>query len=39
MNIFLSDFLNYVKTLRNMLEDFTLDQFKSDCEQCSKWKF
>ena len=27
-NIFLSDFLNYVKTLKNMLEDLTLDQFK-----------
>ena len=28
MNIFLSDFLNYVKTLRNMLENLTLDQFR-----------
>ena len=28
MNIFLSDFLNYVKTLRNMLEDLILDQFR-----------
>ena len=27
VNIFLSDFLNYVKTLRNMSEDLTLDQF------------
>ena len=27
-NIFLSDFLNYVKTLRNMSKDLTLDQFR-----------
>ena len=32
VNIFLSDFLNYVKSLNNMSEDLTLDQFKSDCE-------
>ena len=28
MDIFLSDFLNYMKTLKNMLEDLTLDQFR-----------
>ena len=28
VNIFLSDFLNYVKTLNNMSEDLTLDQFR-----------
>ena len=28
MNIFISDFLNYVKTLRNMSKDLTLDQFR-----------
>ena len=28
MNIFLSDFLNYVKTLRNMSKEITLDQFR-----------
>ena len=28
VNIFLSDFLNYVKTLRNMSKDLTLDQFR-----------
>ena len=28
MNIFLSDFLNYMKTLNNMSEDLTLDLFR-----------
>ena len=28
VNIFLSDFLNYVKILNNMSEDLTLDQFR-----------
>ena len=28
VNIFLSDFLNYVKTLNNMSKDLTLDQFR-----------
>ena len=28
VNIFLSDFLNYLKTLNNMSEDLTLDQFR-----------